>query len=76
MGKSDQIHAWELCIPYPSHLMEQGFGVKLPSAKRLKRLPPMRETQVWSLGREDPLEKEMARILDLKVSNNKSATYM
>ena len=29
-------------------------------AQRLKRLPPMRETQVQSLGREDPLEKEMA----------------
>ena len=29
-------------------------------AQRLKRLPGMRETQVWSLGREDPLEKEMA----------------
>ena len=28
-------------------------------AQRLKRLPPMRETQVWSLGWEDPLEKEM-----------------
>ena len=27
-------------------------------AQRLKRLPPMRETQVRSLGREDPLEKE------------------
>ena len=27
---------------------------------RLKRLPPMRETWVPSLGREDPLEKEMA----------------
>ena len=26
---------------------------------RLKRLPPMRETWVWSLGQEDPLEKEM-----------------
>ena len=25
-----------------------------------KRLPPMRETWVQSLGREDPLEKEMA----------------
>ena len=25
-----------------------------------KGLPPMRETQVRSLGREDPLEKEMA----------------
>ena len=28
-------------------------------AQRLKRLPPMRETRVLSLGREDPLEKEM-----------------
>ena len=29
-------------------------------AQRLKRLPAMRETGVQSLGREDPLEKEMA----------------
>ena len=29
-------------------------------AQRLKRLPTMRETWVQSLGREDPLEKEMA----------------
>ena len=29
-------------------------------AQRLKRLPPMRETWVRSLDREDPLEKEMA----------------
>ena len=28
--------------------------------KRVKHLPVMRETQVWSLGWEDPLEKEMA----------------
>ena len=28
-------------------------------AQRLKCLPPMRETWVQSLGREDPLEKEM-----------------
>ena len=28
-------------------------------AQRLKHLPPMRETQVQSLGQEDPLEKEM-----------------
>ena len=28
-------------------------------AQRLKRLPPMRETWVRSLGQEDPLEKEM-----------------
>ena len=29
-------------------------------AQRLKRLPGMRETWVWSLDREGPLEKEMA----------------
>ena len=29
-------------------------------AQRLKRLPGMRETRVWSLGWKDPLEKEMA----------------
>ena len=29
-------------------------------AQTLKHLPAMREAQVQSLGREDPLEKEMA----------------
>ena len=29
-------------------------------AQRFKRVPPMWETRVQSLGREDPLEKEMA----------------
>ena len=29
-------------------------------AQRLKHLPAMQETQVQSLGREDPLKKEMA----------------
>ena len=29
-------------------------------AQMVKRLPAMRETRVPSLGREDPLEKEMA----------------
>ena len=29
-------------------------------AQSLKHLPAMRETQVWSLSWEDPLEKEMA----------------
>ena len=29
-------------------------------AQRVKNLPAMQETQVQSLGREDPLEKEMA----------------
>ena len=40
-------------------------------AQRLKRLPPMRETRIRSLGREDRLEKEMAThssILAWKIS--------
>ena len=35
------------------------FGASLV-AQKLKHLPTMRETWVQSLGREDPLEKEMA----------------
>ena len=35
------------------------YGASLV-AQMLKRLPVMRETWVRSLGREDPLEKEMA----------------
>ena len=31
-------------------------------AQMIKNLPSMRETQVRSLGREDPLEKEMATL--------------
>ena len=40
-------------------------------AQMVKRLPTMRKTRVWSLGREDPLEKEMAThssILAWKIS--------
>jgi len=29
-------------------------------AQMIKNLPAMQETQLWSLGWEDPLEKEMA----------------
>ena len=37
----------------------QRFGASLV-AQLVKNLPAMHETWVWSLGREDPLEKEMA----------------
>ena len=40
-------------------------------AQRVKHLPAMQETQVRSLGREDPLEEEMAThssILAWKIS--------
>ena len=50
----------------PKHALRPGFlstfvltGASLVS-QMVKRLPAMRETQVWSLGREDPLEKETA----------------
>ena len=29
-------------------------------AQMVKNMPAMQETRVWSLGQEDPLEKEMA----------------
>ena len=42
----------------------QILGLNLPclccQAQTVKRLPAVREIQVQSLGREDPLEKEMA----------------
>ena len=41
---------------YIQHLVKTYNGV----AQWVKRLPTMRETRVRSLGREDPLEKEMA----------------
>ena len=42
------------------HEFEQTPGDTSLVAQRLKRLPPMQETQVRSLGQEDPLEKEVA----------------
>ena len=44
----------------------QKLKIELPddpsslAAQLVKSLPPMQETRVRSLGREDPLEKEMA----------------
>ena len=34
--------------------------VQVKQGSAVKNLPAMQETQVWSLGQEDPLEKEMA----------------
>ena len=34
--------------------------VDFPSGSMVKNLPAKEESQVWSLGQEDPLEKEMA----------------
>ena len=43
-----------ICFIYSS------IHVDCPGAQRVKTLLAMRETQVQSLGREDPLEKETA----------------
>ena len=50
-----------LIIPYVK-LQIQNIYLAWASleAQRLKRLPPVREPRVRSLGWEDPLEKEMA----------------
>ena len=34
--------------------------VDFPSGSMVKNLPAKEEMEVWSLGQEDPLEKEMA----------------
>ena len=43
----------------PSYNLICPFCSFYPVAQTIKRLPTMRETQVRSLGREDPVEKEM-----------------
>ena len=45
--------------PASSHAQLSCFPWASLVAQRLERLPPMLETQVRSLGWEDPLEKEM-----------------
>ena len=60
--------------PPPNVLLLHGGYFELRAslvAKTVKNLPPMQETQVRSLGQEDPLEKEMANhssILAWKIS--------
>ena len=45
--------------PY-GRIDKHNCGIYSLVAQRVKHLPPMWETQVQSLGLEDPLEKEMA----------------
>ena len=50
-------------LKVPNGENSEGLNNKLRAslvAQRLERLPGMRETQVQSLGQEDPLEKETA----------------
>ena len=66
MATHSSILAWRIpdcyCSPAHSAPVQFGsiyFGASL-IAQRVKRLPAMRETRARFLGREDPLEKEMA----------------
>ena len=52
------IDGWA-CVPSLLFTRGQTMVASLV-AQMVKHLPAMRETQVWSLGKEDPLEKEMA----------------
>ena len=47
--------AMKICI-YKYRFKSPGF----PGGSEIKNPPPMQETQVGSLGQEDPLEKKMA----------------
>ena len=54
--------------PPPNVLLLHGGYFELRAslvAKTVKNLPPMQETQVRSLGQEDPLEKEMATQINI-----------
>ena len=57
---SGPITSWEIDGETVETVSDFIFGGASLVAQRLKRLPPMWETRVQSLGQEDPLEKEMA----------------
>ena len=40
--------------------MLSGILLSLPGGSAVKNLPAIQETEVWALGWQDPLEKEMA----------------
>ena len=54
-GKTIALIRWT----FVGKVMSLLFNMLSLVAQRLKCLPTMRETRVQSLGREDPLEKEM-----------------
>ena len=84
MGFSRQEYWSRLPFPSQGDLPNPGVEPRSPTleadtltseppgkpAQRLKRLPPMWETQVRSLGREDPLEKEMVNPLQYSCLEN------
>ena len=51
---------WFICCSRKQNLNDPKVRLSSQVAQMVKRLPAMQETWVWSLGWEDPLEKEMA----------------
>ena len=60
MEFSRQEYCSGLPFPTPRDLPDPGIEPTSPGAQMVKNLPAMQETRLRSLGREDPLEKEMA----------------
>ena len=56
------VYSLEFILPYlcPYSYSRRVYYYGGVLAQTVKRLPTMRETRVWSLGCEDPLETEMA----------------
>ena len=67
---------WQFAFLLFSYKMCKIVG--FPGSSVVKDHLPLQETQVWSLGQEDPLEKEMAtlsRILPGKYHEQKSLVH-
>ena len=47
-------------LKHPSELPQPLSLEEFPDGSVVKNTPAMQETHVWSLGQEDPLEKDMA----------------
>ena len=59
MGSQRTGHDWVTSLTHLDMFREEAdLGLAFLVPQRLKCMPPMQETQVWSLGLEDPLEKE------------------
>ena len=59
-GNGDPLQHFYFLKPLGSWLYIMPWEVVASVVQMVKNLPAMQETRVWSLGREDPLEKGMA----------------
>ena len=61
--KKGSLKLWEKTKSLMEGKQSQGFRGRpwdMSVAQTVKNLPAVRETRIWSVGQEDPLEKEMA----------------